>query len=266
MDGVHMPAASDWKNGPGNLVANPAPWAEVKPRYAFVDELAALRSQVNGPGNLERFDYWLNTWRGMTAMAEACCVRGQLDKAMAAKTHDQALTNRIELARVWSRLLTLQTAIVSTPGELGTIANLEQHTRRESHFLDTHDAALSKAIGASLPAEAAPAQSYTGPAKLIVPTVRSEVTRGEVLKLKIIALDQRPAKSVVLKLRPLGGEGWQEIPARHLARAVFEANLPAARDDFEYFITAETGAGARLVWPATAPEINQTVVVAEENP
>ena len=61
MDGVHLPQASDWKNGPGDLVPNAAPWSEVKPRYAFVDELAALRPQVNGAGNLERFDYWLNT-------------------------------------------------------------------------------------------------------------------------------------------------------------------------------------------------------------
>ena len=80
MDGVHMPQASDWKNGPGNLVANPKPWSEVRSQYAFVDELAALRPQVKGSGNTERFDYWLKTWQAMAAMAEACCARGQLDK------------------------------------------------------------------------------------------------------------------------------------------------------------------------------------------
>jgi hypothetical protein len=96
-------------------------------------------------------------------MAEACCVRGQLDQAMKAKDYAAALTDRVELARVWSRLLSLQTAIVSTPGELGTIANLEQHTRKESHFLDQHDAALSQALGKPLPPEAAPSQTYSGP-------------------------------------------------------------------------------------------------------
>jgi hypothetical protein len=179
---------------------------------------------------------------------------------MKANKHDEALTNRLELARVWSRLLTLQTAIVSTPGELGTIANLEEHTRKESHFLDAHDAALSQALGASLPAEAAPAQSYAGPAKLVVTTVRSVVTKGESLTLKIIALDQQPVESVTVKVRALGGNDWQKIPAEHIARAVFEAKLPAAREDFEYCITA----GENLVWPAAAPAINQTVVVAEE--
>jgi len=105
MDGVHMPQASDWKNGPGNLVANPKPWSEEGPRYAFVGELAALRSLVKGPGNTERFDYWLTTWRAMAAMAEVSCLRGQLDAAMAAKKYDDALTNRLELAGEMGKLV-----------------------------------------------------------------------------------------------------------------------------------------------------------------
>jgi hypothetical protein len=260
MDGVHMPQASDWKNGPGNLVANPEPWSEVKPSYAFVDELAALRPQVKGPGNHARFDYWLNTWRGMAAMAEVCCVRGQLDKAMAAKNYSQALANRIELARGWGRLLALQTAVVSTPGELGTIANLELHTRRESHFLDAHDAALSQALGTPLPAEAVPPQLYTGTARLIVPTVRTVVGPGEALSLKIIALDSQPVKSVTVKFRPLGKSEWQTAEATHQARAVWQAKLPPATDDFEYYLEAKTAREETLRWPVTAPGMNQTVV------
>ena len=261
VDGVHMPQVSDWKNGPGNLVPNPQPWSEVRPRFAFVDELAALRPQVKGAGNLERFDYWLNTWRGAAAMAEASCVRGQLDQAMKAKDYAAALTNRVELARVWSRLLALQTAIVSTPGELGTIANLEQHTRKESHFLDQHDATLSQALGKPLPPEAAASPAYTGPARLIVPTVRSVVDQGEALGLKVIALAAEPVQAVTLRFRALGGETWQEESARHVAHAVFEVKLPAARDDFEYCLTARTTSGTELRWPATAPVLNQTVIV-----
>jgi hypothetical protein len=34
--------------------------------------------------------------------------------------------------------------------------------------------------------------------------------------------------------------------------------LPPASVDFEYHVTAGSG----LVWPATAPQLNQTVVVA----
>jgi hypothetical protein len=39
--------------------------------------------------------------------------------------------------------------------------------------------------------------------------------------------------------------------------------LLAAREDFEYRVEAETADGRRLQWPATAPQMNQTVVVEE---
>lgn len=260
VDGVRMPAASDWKNGPGNLVASPAPWREVQPRYAFVEAFAALRPRVSGAGNLERFDYWLRSWQAMAAMAEVCCLRGQLDAAMAAKSYAAALVHRIELACGWSRLLTLHTALASTPGELGTIANLEQHTRRESHFLDEHDGALRQALGAPLPPEVAPSQQYTGPARLVVPTVRSLVRKGESLQLTILAPGQNPVEPVTVKLRSLGTTRWRSIAAAHVGRAVYRATLPAARHDFEYYVLD----GRRLVWPATAPFLNQTVVVMPE--
>lgn len=261
MDGVKMPQASDWKNGPGNLVPNPEPWSKVKARYEFVDELAALRPRVIGAGNLDRFDYWLNTWRAMAVMGEACCLRGQLDAAITAKKFEEALTNRVELARAWSRLLSLQTAIVCTPGELGTIANLEQHTRRESRFLDAHDAALAQALGAPLPPDANPSQKYTGPARLIVPTVRTVAGKGEALTLKVIALAEEPAKSVSVKVRPLGRGNWRTLEASHQGRAVWQAKLPVATEDFEYRVEAQAANGQTLRWPAAAPEIYQTVVV-----
>ena len=154
----------------------------------------------------------------------------------------------------------LQTAIVSTPGELGTIANLEQHTRRESHFLDAHDAALTQALGKDLPVETAPSQDYTGPARLIVPTIRTTTTKGEVLTLRIIALDSRPADSLTVHLRLLGEGPWQSIPAMPRGRAVFEVRLPSAQRDFEYYISSTRD----LVWPPTAPRLNQTVVVRDE--
>jgi len=256
-DGVNMPPASDWKNGPGNLVPNPAPWSEVRKRHAFVEDFAALRPQVRGAGNLERFDYWLNTWRGAAAMAEACCLRGQLDKLMAAKDFQTALATRLELARAWERLMSLQTSIVSTPGELGTIANLEQHTRRQSGFVEGHDAALTAGLAKPLPATCAVSTAYTGPARLIVPTVRGAVNRGESLQLTIIALDQSPVESVTVHLRPMGNGAWQALPASLLGRSVWQARLPAAVDDFEYHITS----GKSLVWPANAPQLNQSVIV-----
>ena len=76
--------------------------------------------------------------------------------------------------------------------------------------------------------------------------------------MTVFVLDKQPANPVV-HLRPLGQGSWRQTPATHVARAVYKADLPAARDDFEYYITA----GDSLVWPATAPRLNQTVVITE---
>jgi hypothetical protein len=263
IDGANLPQVSDWKTGPGDLVANPAPWTEVRKRYAFVEEIAALRPRIQTPGNLERFDYWLDTYRGMAAMAEAACARGELDKAIAARDYGTALKARLHLAEVWTRLLTLQTSLVSTPGELGTLANLEQHVRKHTRFLTAHDATLEKALAQPLPDQCAPSQSYAGPARLIVPTRRTAVERAETLQLKIIALFPDAAKSVEVNFRPLGPGPWRTLAAAHVGRAVWHATLPAAVDDFEYYIVATSKTDVRLVHPATAPQINQTVVVEE---
>jgi hypothetical protein len=261
MDGLAMPQASDWKNGPGNLVPNAEPWEKVQPRYALVDEMAGLRPRVKGAGNLERFDYWLTTWRAATAMAKACCIRGELDRLISEKKYPEALTCRIELAKVWSKVLGLQSEIVSTPGELGTIANLEQHTRKESRFLDAHDAALTNAVGMALPPEAEPCRDYTGPSRLIVPTVRTVAGKREAISLRIIALDNQPVKGVSVKVRVLGEREWRTVEAEHRGRAVWNATLPAATQDFEYCVEATTAQAGGLRWPVTAPELNQTVVV-----
>ena len=95
-----------------------------------------------------------------------------------------------------------------------------------------------------------------------MPTVRNVAEPGESLALKIIALDGKPMKSVVVKVRRLGGGSWRKIPAKHIARAVYSAPLPAANHDFEYNVTAKTASGVELLWPASAPHMNQTVVVA----
>lgn len=263
MDGVAMPQVSDWKNGPGGLVPNPAPWSEVKKRVAFVDELEALRPRLRGAGNLDRFDYWLNTYRGAAAMMEVSCLRGQLDALMAAKKHDAALAARIGLAKAWTRLLALQTALAVTPGELGTIANLEQHTRRHLNFIEAHDAALAKALGKPLPPETRPGTAYTGPARLVVPTVRGMVRQGETLKLTVIVLDTERPKTAALRFRAMGRGDWQVVPLTPVGRAVYSAALPNVRETVEYHITAETVSGQQLLWPATAPQLNQTVVTME---
>jgi hypothetical protein len=271
LDGTQLPEPTTWLHGPGGIKIEQRPWSAVKTKYAFVDELAALRSQVQGAGNRERFDYWLNTYRYMAALAEVACRRAELDRALPPIKSEKdsekrrplilaAAQLRIELARAWERMIGWQVAATDTPGELGTLANLEQHSRIQLKFLTQHDAELEKIAGEPLPSAIALSKAYTGPARLTVPAVRTLAAKNEWLKLKVFALDQQPVTSATLFWRPLGTGAFEAVPLKRETRAVYTAQFKA-KTDLEYYIQAETAAGAQLFWPATAPRLNQTVVV-----
>jgi hypothetical protein len=268
------PNPSDWLSGPGDLKTDGTPLEQVKKRFEHVARFQALRDKVIGDGNLRRFDYWSSMLKSNALMCELASIRGQLDAAVkkinAEKTADgkrrvagEALPIRIALTRKWEELMACEIATVSTPGELGTIANLEQHSRVHAGYLTGFDRVLTAALGKPLPAECAPSHEYSGPARIIVPTVRTSVAKGESLELRILALDRKPVKAVMVQVQPLGGGQWQPIAAKHVARAVYQATLPAATDDFEYEIVAATADGKTIGWPAAAPTVSQTVVVME---
>ena len=222
-----------------------------------MDELAGLRHKVRGAGNLERFDYSASTYPYMAAMAEAGCVRGELDRAVAAlgagkSTRDtarrqdlakQALAVRTRLARLWEKMVALQVAVADTPGGLGTLANLEQHNRKQLQFLDAHDAAIESGLGQPLPAAIALSKVYAGPARVMVPTVRTLASKGEVLTLKVMLLDARPMRGATLYWRPLGGGAFHEVEVKPVARAVHTVSMPPLEGDIEYYIRAVTADG-----------------------
>ena len=67
-------------------------------------------------------------------------------------------------------------------------------------------------------------------------------------------------QNVVLRWRPLGHGRWQQQEMTHVTRAIHRATLPASAESMEYYLQAVTASGGQLVWPATAPDLNQTVV------
>jgi hypothetical protein len=186
----HLPRPSDWRVGPGGIVSSPTPWGEEQHRYAFVDRMADLRTRVQGAANLERFDYWLDTFRLLRAVAHVGCLRGQLDRLIEQMTamvdaaarrrfaRDELLPVREQLARQWEELMTIQLRLVSTPGELGTVANLEQHVRSHNGILAERDPELTAALGAPLPDTVRPTRRYLGEPKLIIPTARTVADEG----------------------------------------------------------------------------------------
>ena len=81
LDG-HLPRPADWVTGPGSIAPDPRPWDQVRKEYAFVDEMEALRPLVEGPGSLERYQYWLDNFRYLRSIAAVRCVWARFNAAM----------------------------------------------------------------------------------------------------------------------------------------------------------------------------------------
>ncbi len=273
-----LPRPEVWMYGPGAFDINRAPgkWEDVAKSYAFVDEIAALRPKVRGAGNLERFDYWLNTFHYMRSVGQVISARKTLDDMMkkvngendAARKKEiarsEAMPARTAVARAWEKMMTHLLAATDTPGELGTISNIEQSTRGALKFVEKHDEALAKILEAPLDDQAKVSTSFSGEPRIIVPTVRSVINQGETPKLKVIVLDNDPPAEAGLFWRTMGTGDYQEKPLRHVARGVHEVTLPAVPEaGLEYYLQVKTAKGKTLVWPATAKSVNQTLVLMQ---
>jgi len=270
LDG-RLPRTSEWVNGPGGIKPDSRPWEEVGKEYGFVDELAALRPQVRGAGNLERFDYWLDQFRYMRANGRFNCTLARFNAAMArAKAEKDAGAKRqlaretvlpirrelvADLAELHKHLL----ASVGTYGGLGNVTNWQQHVI--PMIITAPGQELAEMLGEPLPSDCLPSKTYQGPPRLLVPTVRTGLVEGERLVLRAVVVGGEP-NEVAVFWRPLAGGGFSRAPMERAGRGVYEAALPArATADLEYYVEA-SGGGKRLVFPPTAPDLNQTVVVA----
>ncbi len=140
------------------------------------------------------------------------------------------------------------------------MVNLENHAQFWPVIVDQPSRQLADALGA-LPPDAVPPRRYQGKPRLIVPTVRSLLAKGESLKLTVILLDNEPPREIAFYWRPLGRGPFRRKLAGHVAKAIYEVQLPSTGDDFEYYIKARTFEGNQVIWPAAAPTINQTVVI-----
>jgi len=92
--------------------------------------------------------------------------------------------------------------------------------------------------------------------------VRTCLVAGEPLRLKVIVLGAEPRGGTVF-WRALGAGEVAKVPLEHVARGVYAATLPAEATggDFEYYVEAAIDEGKTLRFPATAPQLNQSVVV-----
>ena len=272
LDGQLVEPAT-WVKGPGGIHPDTRTWDEAVKPYAFVEEFAAFRSRVHGAGSLERFDYWLDSFRYMRATARTRVTWGRYNGVMTtiaaeqdveAKrrlAREQALPIRRELIGHLEDVYRYLLGTVKTSGEMGTVTNWEQHIMPV--LLTKPGQQLADILGEPLPADAELPTQYTGPTRIIVPTVRTSLDQGESLRLTVIILATEPPTRTLLQWRKLGQEQWSTTRLTHVARGVYSAEFTADAD-FEYHVEVTTADGDPLRFPATGTKINQTVIVVPD--
>jgi hypothetical protein len=270
---------ADWQGGPGGILVNIQPWDEISGKYEFVDKLETIRLQIRGKGNLERFDYWLNTFKYARSAAHFGCIMGQVEGIISSiygisdipakkeKIVQEVLPLRIQASMKWVEMMNYLLQTVSTTGEIGTVANLEQHNLGFLRLLNKYDSLITDASGKPLPAEAELSMKYFGPLRIIVPAVRNILEADEDLSLKAIILSGEPVRETNFYWRKLGEKQFKKIPLTNVNRGVYKIFISIEElqnNDFEYYIEAVSASSGRSVFPVTAPEINQTVVISAE--
>jgi hypothetical protein len=264
----HLPQPNVW-TGPGGIKPDPRPWDEVRKEYGFLDDLAALESRVAGPANKARFAYWLSAFSYMREMARLECLWAEFNAALEAvrKLPDESsrkaaaseklLPIRERMVAGLRDLYGFLLATVSSPGELGTVANWEQHLLPALMLRPIEE--LGQVLGRELPLPARLSREYDGPPRVIVPTVRTVLSAGETLRLKVIVLaKERPSRATLL-WREMGKGEYAGVPLQHMARGVYAAACPDTDKDLEYYV--EVMIENELIrFPPTAPLSGQTVV------
>ena len=270
LDG-HLPRPADWVTGPGSLRPDTAPWDTVRQSYGFVDELAALRPQITGAGNLDRFDYWLNTFNYLRQIASLRCQWAATNSSIASVRKISGTKERrettIELVMPGYRDLIAEFGAVqkylletvSNPGELGTVCNWQQQTLPV--VITNTGRELEDLLGRKLEANDIPPARVAVTPRIFVPEVRTGIVAGESLKLTVIVLGGKPSEAA-LYWRSLGTGDYVKVPLTHVARGVYAVELTAAaiNNDFESYVQASLGQ-QKLLFPATGATLPQTVVV-----
>jgi hypothetical protein len=274
---AYLPRPSTWVDGPGGIQPDNRPWVEVEKEYAFIDDMAALRPKVIGPGSLERFDYWLNSFRYLRAVGQVNCTWARFNTAMEQVkkegdpgrqkelARERALPTRRELVKAVADVHRFLLATITTTGDMGTVANWQQHLL--PNLLIRPGEELTGILGEKLPEDASLPQSYDGEARLIIPTARTSLEAGEDLRLKVILIGPEKPERAQLHWRLLGKGEFEIVPLHHIARGVYSVQIPASRisgRDMEYFVQASIGV-AVVRFPVMAPGMNQTVVVVPQD-
>lgn len=245
--------------------------ASISEFFAPLREMELLRPRIDGAGNLERFDYWFNfirasylrvrTWiladRITSKMNEANAIQEAGEKVCFVRK--EVLPLRVEISRNYEDMIEAFVNCAKSPGEIGTIASIESGSR--GRIVSSHDAAITEINGEPLPDETAINTTYRGAPRIFVSAKCTQIAIGESLEIRAFVLAGSKCAGVNLYWRTLGEGTFKKVVATHRARQAYRVALPAQSDGaVEYYLEATLDDNQKILWPATAPSINQTVV------
>jgi len=263
-----LPRPGEW-SGPGGIKPDTILWEQRKADYNFVDAFAKLSGSVAGAGNKDRFEYWLNTFKYLETTGKFACTTGEINRLLA-KARKDIPGNHTELIKLFTDLRKRQLQefeeiifyllkTVSTTGELGTLANWQQHNY--AYYIYIPGKEFEKITKQELPASCWPIDKKLDINRIIVPTLRTALRMGEGFKIKVIILEKE-VRSARLFWKPLGTGNYNKTDLNNLNRSVWLAEIPSQSitGDFEYYIEVKSSSGS-MKFPATHPINNQTVVI-----
>lgn len=264
-DGSH-PQINDFISG-GAQIAD----ASISEFFTPLREMEALRPRIQGAGNLERYDYWLNFIRATELRMRAWILADRLTAKMneanaiqesSAKANfvrNEILPLRKDLARNYEDAIAAFVDCAKSPGEVGTIASIESGSRER--IVAAHDDAIKEILGESLPDEISIHTEYRGKPRIFVSSKCAQVQAGKPQEIRAFTLSQSKCAEMNLYWRALGEGAFKKVVAEHRARQAYRVALPAQSEGaVEYYLEAVLEDGQKILWPSTAPSMNQTLV------
>jgi hypothetical protein len=155
-------------------------------------------------------------------------------------------------------------AKVNTPGELGTIANLEMHNLQNKQLLTKHDSVFSQILEAPM-ATLNFMTTYQGKSRLVVPTKRTVLESKEDFNVTVMVLTSGKVKSGSLYYTTLGKKIYQQLSFTNTNNGVYSVTIPKSQlrnKDFAYYLEFQLE-NEILRYPTGAPTENRTVIIVE---
>lgn len=269
IDSFNMPIVTQWVKGPGALTVECSDMS----KFSFVKVLESQRNNITGFANLDRFDYWLSQFRFLKAMASTGCAIKIYDEIMTSirtqptPAEKQALAKsagvpaRINLVKNVTNMMTQLQNTLTTPGEIGTYMNIASH----SLLVDVGNGSdLVEYLNGSLPPSAIVPNTYQGDkGRIIVPVVRTTLSKQENLNIRVLVLANKSCDCVSITFASISGSPSTTQKLNNTAREVYHATIIPSQvpgGDLMYYIEAKCGTEV-LFFPSGAPAIMQTVVV-----